>query len=166
MCEVKKRNTERGGSVVTHETRIREVPGWNPGADQPYWGFFVVFLNHQGKCWIFKYLGVTVTNTNDIREETKRRINMGDAFILWTESFSSQRRFSLKQETHYERPARHGSNGLNGKQLRVTHYVPRRALPCRPLVMGYSQLLSIKTIRAVPCRDVPCCDMPCRAGRS
>ena len=34
---------------------------------------------------------------------------------------------------------RHGPNGLNGKQLRVTHYVPRRALPCRPLVMGYSQ---------------------------
>ena len=27
--------TERGGSVVTHETRIREVPGSNPGADQP-----------------------------------------------------------------------------------------------------------------------------------
>ena len=26
----------------------------------------------------------------------------------------------LKQETHYERPARHGPNGLNGKQLRVT----------------------------------------------
>ena len=23
--------TERGGSVVTHETRIREVPGSNPG---------------------------------------------------------------------------------------------------------------------------------------
>ena len=50
---------------------------------------------------------------------------------------------------------RHGPNGLNGKQMRVTHYVPRRALPCRPLVMGYSQLLSIKTIRVVPCRDVP-----------
>ena len=27
----------------------------------------------------FKYVGVTVTNTNDIREEIKRRINMGDA---------------------------------------------------------------------------------------
>ena len=27
--------TERGGSVVTHETSIREVPGSNPGADQP-----------------------------------------------------------------------------------------------------------------------------------
>ena len=31
--------TEQGGSVVTHETRIREVPGSNPGADQPDWGF-------------------------------------------------------------------------------------------------------------------------------
>ena len=40
---MKKKNiklTERGGSVVTHETRIREVPGSNPGADQPDWGFF------------------------------------------------------------------------------------------------------------------------------
>ena len=26
----------------------------------------------------FKYLGVTVTNTNDIRKEIKRRINMGN----------------------------------------------------------------------------------------
>ena len=38
----------------------------------------------------FKYLGVTVTNTNDIREEIKRRINMGNACyysvekILWS----------------------------------------------------------------------------------
>ena len=29
--------------MVTHETRIREVPGSNPGADQPDSGFFVVF---------------------------------------------------------------------------------------------------------------------------
>ena len=52
-CFVNVKNTgspERGGSVVTHETRIREVPGSNPGADQPDWGFLVVFLNHQGKC--------------------------------------------------------------------------------------------------------------------
>ena len=28
-------HTERGGSVVTHETLIREVPGSNPVADQP-----------------------------------------------------------------------------------------------------------------------------------
>ena len=27
----------------------------------------------------FKYLGVTVTNSNDTREEIKRRINMGNA---------------------------------------------------------------------------------------
>ena len=51
-AQYKSRFTERGGSVVTHETRIREVPGSNPGADQPDWGFFVVFLNHEGKCWV------------------------------------------------------------------------------------------------------------------
>ena len=27
-------------------------PGSNPGADQPDWGFFVIFLSHQGKCWV------------------------------------------------------------------------------------------------------------------
>ena len=33
------------------KSRIREVPGSNPGADQPdlLFFFFVVFLNHQGK---------------------------------------------------------------------------------------------------------------------
>ena len=30
----------------------------------------------------FKYLGATVTNTNDIREEIKRRINMGNALLF------------------------------------------------------------------------------------
>ena len=40
----------RRGSMVTHETRIREVPGSNPDADQPDWGFLVIFRNHQGKC--------------------------------------------------------------------------------------------------------------------
>ena len=35
--------TERGGSMVTHETHIREVPGSNPGADQSDWGFFLWF---------------------------------------------------------------------------------------------------------------------------
>ena len=44
--------TEWGGSMVTHETRIREVPGSNPGADQTHWGIFVVFLSHRGKCWV------------------------------------------------------------------------------------------------------------------
>ena len=48
----KRQKTERGGSVVMHETRFREVPGSNPGADQPDWGFFVVFLNHKDKCWV------------------------------------------------------------------------------------------------------------------
>ena len=43
----------------------------------------------------------------------------------------------LKQETHYERPARHsmarhGPNGPNGKQLRVTHYErPTRQITAR-----------------------------------
>ena len=46
--------TERGGSVVTHETRIREVPGSNPGADQPDW-FFRGFpqSSRQILGWIF-----------------------------------------------------------------------------------------------------------------
>ena len=30
--------------MATHETRIREVPGSNRGADQPDWGFYVVSL--------------------------------------------------------------------------------------------------------------------------
>ena len=30
---------ERGGSVITHETRIREIPGSNPVVGQPGWGF-------------------------------------------------------------------------------------------------------------------------------
>ena len=47
--------TERGGSVVTHETRIREVPGSNPVADQPDWGFFRGFPQSSRKMlgWIF-----------------------------------------------------------------------------------------------------------------
>ena len=32
----------------------------------------------------FRYLGVTVTNTNGIREEIKRRINMGKFMLLFT----------------------------------------------------------------------------------
>ena len=48
-------STERGGSVVTHETRIREVPGLNPGADQPDWGFFRGFPQSSRHMlgWIF-----------------------------------------------------------------------------------------------------------------
>ena len=30
---------ERGGTLVMDEIRIREVPGSNPGADQPDWVF-------------------------------------------------------------------------------------------------------------------------------
>ena len=47
--------TERGGSVVMHEIRIREVPVSNPGADQPDWGFFRGFpqSSRQMLCWIF-----------------------------------------------------------------------------------------------------------------
>ena len=37
---------ERGGSVVTHETRIPEVPGSNPGADQPDWGWIFITKIH------------------------------------------------------------------------------------------------------------------------
>ena len=48
-------DTERGGSVVTHETRIREVPGSNAGANQPDWVFFRGFpqSSRQILGWIF-----------------------------------------------------------------------------------------------------------------
>ena len=41
--------------MVTHETRIREIPGSNPGADQPDWGFFRSFpqSTRQMLGWIF-----------------------------------------------------------------------------------------------------------------
>ena len=44
----------------------------------------------------FKYLGVTVTNTNDIREEIKRRINMGNACYYSLEKILSPHMFSNK----------------------------------------------------------------------
>ena len=44
----------------------------------------------------FKYLGVTVTNTKDIREEIKRRINMGNAYYYSLEKILSSRLFSKK----------------------------------------------------------------------
>ena len=47
----KNKMTERGGSVVAHETRIREVPGSNPGADQPHCGFPQSSMQILG--WIF-----------------------------------------------------------------------------------------------------------------
>ncbi|KAJ4448388.1 hypothetical protein ANN_10404 [Periplaneta americana] len=37
----------------------------------------------------FKYLGATVTNINDTREEIKRRINMGNACYYWVEKLLS-----------------------------------------------------------------------------
>ena len=43
----------------------------------------------------------------------------------------------------------------------ITHYERPALQSMARHVMGYSQLLSIKTIRAAPCRDVPR-----RAGRS
>ena len=42
----------------------------------------------------FKYLGVTVTNTNDIREEIKHRINMGNACCYSLEKILSSRLLS------------------------------------------------------------------------
>ena len=46
--------TERGGSVVKHETHIWEVPSSNPSTDQPD-GFFCGFpqLSRQMLGWIF-----------------------------------------------------------------------------------------------------------------
>ena len=43
-----------------------------------------------------KYLGVTVTNSNDIREEIKRRINMGNASYYLLEKILSSRLLSKK----------------------------------------------------------------------
>ena len=44
----------------------------------------------------FRYLGVTVTNTNDIREEIKHRINMGNACYYSVEKILSFRLLSKK----------------------------------------------------------------------
>ena len=44
----------------------------------------------------FRYIGVTVTNTNDIREEIKRRINMGNAYYYSLEKILSSRLLSKK----------------------------------------------------------------------
>ena len=43
-----------------------------------------------------RYLGVTITNTNDIREEIKRRINMGNACYYSLETILSSRLLSKK----------------------------------------------------------------------
>ena len=44
----------------------------------------------------FKYLGITVTNTTDIREEIKRTINMRNACYYSIEKMLSSRLFSKK----------------------------------------------------------------------
>ena len=44
----------------------------------------------------FKYLGVTVTNTNDVREEIKRRINMGNGCYYSLDKIFSPRLLSKK----------------------------------------------------------------------
>ena len=44
----------------------------------------------------FKYLGVTVTNTKDIHEKIKRRINMGNACYYSLEKILSSRLLSKK----------------------------------------------------------------------
>ena len=46
----------------------------------------------------FRYLGITVTNTNDIREEIKRRINMGNACYYSLEKVLSSRLLSKKMK--------------------------------------------------------------------
>ena len=44
----------------------------------------------------FRYLGITVTNTNDIREEIKCRINMGNVCYYSLEKILSSRLLSNK----------------------------------------------------------------------
>ena len=44
----------------------------------------------------FRYLGVTVANTNDIREEIKSRINMGNACYYSLEKILSSRLLTKK----------------------------------------------------------------------
>ena len=48
----------------------------------------------------FRYLGVTVTNTNDIRKEINRRINMGNANYYSLEKILSSHLLSKKLEVN------------------------------------------------------------------
>ena len=65
--------------MVTQDTRIREVPGSSPGADQPDWGFFVLsaiikanagldfhyhdlFDHYSSNSYIIKLKSVNLTN--------------------------------------------------------------------------------------------------------
>ena len=52
----------------------------------------------------FRYLGVTVTNTSDIRENIKRRINMGNACYYSLEKILSSHLFSKKLKVKTYRP--------------------------------------------------------------
>ena len=53
---------------------------------------------------MFKYLGVTVTNTMDIREEIKRRINMGYACYYSLEKILSSHLLSKKLKVNTYKP--------------------------------------------------------------
>ena len=52
----------------------------------------------------FRYLGITVTNTNDIREEIKRRINMGNACYYSLKKILSSHQLSMKLKVNTYEP--------------------------------------------------------------
>ena len=60
----------------------------------------------------FRYLGETVTNTNDTREEIKRRINMGNACYYLLEKISSFRLLSKKLKVKAGNPLRTAGTAL------------------------------------------------------
>ena len=72
----------------------------------------------------FKYLGVTVTNTNDIREEIKRRINMENAcyyslekmlsFRLLTKKLKVKKYETIKLPKESSRQKKISDDGING----------------------------------------------------
>ena len=50
--------------------------------------------------WKSSYLGIMATNTNDIREEIKLRVNMGNACYYSLEKIFSSRQLSKKFEVN------------------------------------------------------------------
>ena len=52
---------------------------------------------------MFKYVGVTITNTNDIRKEIKRKINMGNARYYSLEKILSSRLLSKKLKVNTDK---------------------------------------------------------------
>ena len=74
-------STERGGSVVKHETRIREVPGSNPGADQPDWQF--PQSSRQMLGWIF-ITTIYLTIIHPIHISHKSLKNMENAVFFYS----------------------------------------------------------------------------------